>query len=205
MEKAGEEPPVVTWGGGWSRQPSSLGGTLENKNNPMQRGYVCVKERERKRERGRGRKEEQEKATRNPDGGSVTNGDAAATCEAKVPAFVARLYVRDGHKFRLVPIKPWKWELGQNNRGLRISRGTLRHFRIRRSLSPPFLFALLRFLCPAERLWQAASPRTFLTTHPHGFSAFLYRAFPFLFLAAAQESSVRRLEKSKRRVLPVRA
>lgn len=111
-----------------------------------------------------------------PDGESVTNGDAAATCEAKVPALVARLYIRDGHKFRLLPIKPWKWESGQNNRGLRVSRGILRHFRIRRSLSlSPSLSSSSLSLPRPRDCSKAASPRTFLTTHTRFFRSLVPR------------------------------
>lgn len=182
-------------GGGRSRQPhSSLsrGGTLENKNNPAQRG-MCEKEREREGQKGRAREGE------TPDGGSVTNGDAAATCEAKVPAFVARLYVRDGHKFRPLPIKPWKWEPGQNNRGLRVSRGTLRHFRIRRSLSPSSLSLSSSSLSSTRRLWQVASPRAFLTILSRFFRSLILRVSSPFPRSGKRSVSVRRLEKSKRR------
>lgn len=118
-----------------------------------------------------------------PDGESVTNGDAAATCEAKVPALVARLYIRDGHKFRLLPIKPWKWEPGQNNRRLRVSRGTLRHFRIRRSLSLFLhLSPLLRFLRPDRETVARLRRRVPFLRPTRGFSALLCRAFPLLLL-----------------------
>lgn len=84
MEKAGGAPvATVGWRSVAATEQLSLGGTLENKNNPAQRD-MCEKERV--------RKEEQEKGE-TPDGGSVTNGDAAATCEAKVPARSLRGYI----------------------------------------------------------------------------------------------------------------
>lgn len=70
------------------------GGTSENKKSDLAAGG-------REGVRGAGRMREKE---RKP-GGFVTNGDAVATHEAKVPALVARLYT-GRHKFRPLPIKP---------------------------------------------------------------------------------------------------
>lgn len=102
-EKAGEEPSGNSDGGrlvGRSPPPPpssslslSLGRTLENKKNHRTMGA---------REKNGGWEKEREGE---PDGGFVTNGDAAATHEAKVPALVPRLYT-GRRKFRPLPIKP---------------------------------------------------------------------------------------------------
>lgn len=111
--------------------------------------------------------------------------------------FAGYRYIWDGHKFRSLPIKPWKWEPGQNNRGLpRIPRDAtpFPYPAVARSLSP--FFAFLRLLCPA------ASPRAFsydpLAIFP------LSRIARFLFFNPPSslpptQRERRRLEKSKRR------
>lgn len=110
----------------------------------------------------------------------------------------------DGHKFRPLPIKPWKWEPGQNNRGVRVSRGTLCHFRIRRtafsssSVVSLLSFVFLRLLCPAERPWPAASPRCLFYDPPAVFPLSCIALF-FLRLYRRCRRSVGRLEKLKGR------